>query len=483
MIESVVANIRSRQFTKLAPRSIVIVLTLGLASVLGTRASTNFVALIFGVVFIAVILIRPGLGPTALVLAAILVRVQVGTGTDVSFNAAFLLVPILLGVWMLGSLVSRQTVRTAASPTLAPLFAFLVSGLLSLLIGTALWDPGVPRSNNLVLVQLTQWAIFAFSAGAYWLAAVLILDLAWLRRLTVLFVSLAGILVTLRLVPEIGDFASKYTTMALIWPPSIMLLTALSCGQLLYNRRLPLGAKSLISLLLGVILVYAFVTRREDTSVWIGVAGALSALIWLRFPRLRWPLFIGIIALMAMGMLVPAVYNFAGGDEEWTVSGGSRLVLIERVVEVAMRNPITGLGPAAYRSYAGMQPLAYQRAYWLQPAVNSHNNYVDLFAHVGLLGLVLFGWFAVSYARSGLRLRQRYTEGFAAGYVNAMLAVGFGSLVLMLFADWMLPHVYNIGFTGFQASVLVWLFMGGLVALDNMTDGERGKEEERRNVG
>jgi len=30
--------------------------------------------------------------------------------------------------------------------------------------------------------------------------------------------------------------------------------------------------------------------------------------------------------------------------------------------------------------------------------------------------------------------------------------------------------VYNIGFLGFQASVLVWLFLGGLVALEQIAD-------------
>ena len=43
------------------------------------------------------------------------------------------------------------------------------------------------------------------------------------------------------------------------------------------------------------------------------------------------------------------------------------MALIGRVIEVTMRNPITGLGPAAYRSYARMTPLPYQRAYWLEP--------------------------------------------------------------------------------------------------------------------
>ena len=39
-------------------------------------------------------------------------------------------------------------------------------------------------------------------------------------------------------------------------------------------------------------------------------------------------------------------------------------------------------------------------------------------------------------------------------------------------ADWALPFVYNSGFPGFQASVLLWLFLGGLVALDVRTQGE-----------
>jgi hypothetical protein len=38
----------------------------------------------------------------------------------------------------------------------------------------------------------------------------------------------------------------------------------------------------------------------------------------------------------------------------------------------------------------------------------------------------------------------------------------------MLFGDWILPFVYNIQFTGFQASVLLWTFLGGLVTLEQV---------------
>ncbi len=65
--------------------------------------------------------------------------------------------------------------------------------------------------------------------------------------------------------------------------------------------------------------------------------------------------------------------------------------------------------------------------------------------------------------------KAKVTGGFATGYVNGVLAAWTGALALMLFADWipLALHVYNIGFGGFQASVLVWLLLGGLVARES----------------
>jgi hypothetical protein len=57
-------------------------------------------------------------------------------------------------------------------------------------------------------------------------------------------------------------------------------------------------------------------------------------------------------------------------------------------------------------------------------------------------------------------------SGFAIGYANGMVAAGVAAMAIMFLADWVLPYVYNIGFPGFQASVLLWLFMGGLVVLE-----------------
>jgi uncharacterized membrane protein len=94
------------------------------------------------------------------------------------------------------------------------------------------------------------------------------------------------------------------------------------------------------------------------------------------------------------------------------------------------------------------------------------------------VGLGLFLWFAGELTRLGFRLRNHFTDGFGAGYVNAMLSIWAGALVVMLLLDWILPFVYNVGFPGFQASVLVWMFLGGLIALDAISKRETPAEAE-----
>lgn len=451
----------------------VVAAVLLLSGWLGLHASVRPLIMMAGAMTAAALLQRPGLGLPALITAALLIPYQVGTGTEVKLNPAALLVPGLLLLWLL-AMLRRGGVRLAPSRTTLPLALFLGAGLLSLGIGNVTWDPAVPRGGNFTLVQLAQWAIFAFSAGAFWLTGNLVGDERTLKRLTDFYLLVAGGLALVRVLPGAGRLFALVDTGAVDRAPFWMLLTAVAGGQLLYERQSsPLRRAGLWAIMLAV-FYYSFSLQRELVSNWIGVVAAAGALVWLRFPRLRAPI-ISLAMLMAViGILFPAVYGFAGGDAEWQLSGGSRLVLIERVVGVALRNPITGLGPAAYRPYANMQPLFYNGAYWIAPQINSHNNYVDLFAHVGLLGLAFFVWFTWEVGRLGLQLRSRYQEGCAAGYINGMLAAGAGSLVIMALADWVLPFVYNIGFPGFQASVLVWLFLGGLVALENFRGQESG---------
>jgi O-antigen ligase len=449
-----------------------------LAALLGAYASRRLLLLLAGGIGGLALLQRPVLGFLALVIVALVVPLELGTGTEVTLTPATLLVPGLFGLWLLDGM-GRKDLRLPPSRTTKPLLLFLLAGLLSLGVGHVLWDPVVPRPSHFLLVQLAQWAIFAFSAFAFWLVGDIVRDEAWLRRLTWTFLALAGSLAILWVLPGVRRWVNSITAIfSLTRAPFWTLLAALAGGQLLFNLALGRGQRLFLLTVLGAVLYCAFVVQRQRISDWLGVIAVAGVLFWSRFPRLRW-LVVGLLALLAVaGLLVPIVYEFAGGEDEWIMSGRPRLALIERVIQVTMRNPITGLGPAAYRPYAREKPLPYRHIRWWNPNVSSHNNYVDLFAHTGLLGLGLFLWFMVEVGLLGLRLRVRLKEGFGAGYVNGMLAVGAGATVIMMLADWILPFVYNVGFSGFPVSVLVWLFLGGLVAVERMGVESRSLYQE-----
>lgn len=442
---------------------LIVVAVFALALLFGLRTSMNWLIFILGIVGAAVLLLQPMLGLLAMPVVALIVRQSFGTGTQVQLNSAALLVPVMLGVLLL-DLVVRKNSHLVRSRTFLPLGLFLLAALLSLLIGNATWDPFVPRNTNFIWVQLGQWTIFSLSAGAYFLTAQLVREERWLRRLTWTFLILGGGLAILRVLPFDVSLFQDIATVGLNRAPFWMLLAAISGGLLLFDGEQSRGQRIYLLGILVVVLYFSFVIARKSSSTWVGVSAALAVLVWLRWPRFRWVIVVSIVLLLAAGILFPAVYNFAGGEADWERTGLGRVVLIERVVEVSMRNPITGLGLASYRVYAATRPLGI----WDVPQVSSHNNYVDLFSQVGLVGMAIFTWFVIEVARLGNDLRGRYSRSFASGYVHSMLATLASALVLMLFADWILPFVYNIGFPGFQASVLVWLFLGGLVALDQM---------------
>lgn len=456
-------------------RMLIVAAVVVVAALAGMVASTPVLALLLVIAGGLVVLRRQELMLFAILFAALLVPIQINTGTDVALNVTAFLVPATAILWFLSMILSRR-ISFVPSRLNRPLFVFLIAGLFSLLIGLVLWDPIVPRSSHFVLVMLAQWAIVAFSAIALLLTANLVRSERLLRRLTFVFLLVGGTLALLSIIPGLGAALQlhRLLTVAFIRAPLWVLLAALAGGQLLYNRGLSLPWRFFCLLVIGTSLVYCFLLQRAVVSNWLGVMVALFMLAWLRWKKLRPLAVLLILLLLATGLLLPAVYEFAGGEAEWAESGGSRLALIGRVLDMTWRhNPITGLGPAAYRPYGFVEPLRYGNALWWEPRISSHNNYVDLFAHFGMIGLAIFIWFAVETARLGLNLRARCTTGFAAGYINAMVAAGAGSLVIMLLADWILPFVYNIGFDGFQASVLMWLFMGGLVVLD--IRGERGR--------
>jgi hypothetical protein len=66
------------------------------------------------------------------------------------------------------------------------------------------------------------------------------------------------------------------------------------------------------------------------------------------------------------------------------------------------------------------------------------------------------------------RLKDHVPEGFPRAFVIGVLGGWVATLATGMLGDWVLPFVYNVGLVGFRSSVLGWLFIGGLVAIEQI---------------
>jgi O-antigen ligase len=141
---------------------------------------------------------------------------------------------------------------------------------------------------------------------------------------------------------------------------------------------------------------------------------------------------------------------------------------------VLPRSPVFGLGLANYKYYwniPGFVPLSRIAAGWDKwnawgYAIPSHNMFMDIFAQTGLLGIGLFLWGMGILLWIIIQVSRNLKPGFLRAYVLGVLA-GFIAMLVgsFLFADWLIPFVYNITITGFRHSVYSWILVGSVVGI------------------
>jgi O-antigen ligase len=253
------------------------------------------------------------------------------------------------------------------------------------------------------------------------------------------------------------------TTGSIFW----VWMLAITYSQFLYNRDL----KNIWRLvLLGLVVATLFVAMYLGygwKSGWIPPLVAMGVITWLRFRRFRYILTIGgviLIWLIASELIQSDQYSYVTRLEAWKI-------ILNEIIRV---NPIFGLGPANYRFYTPLFPIM---GYWVE--FNSHNNYIDIIAQIGVLGLIAFLWFAWEVWRLGWGLLKINLSGFSNAYVVGAMGGLVGMLIAGMLGDWVIPFVYNVGLKGFRASVLGWIFLGGLVAIQHIYETKQPETEER----
>ena len=232
-------------------------------------------------------------------------------------------------------------------------------------------------------------------------------------------------------------------------------LVALTFSQAFLNRKLLLRWRII---LFGIVLIALYVAYFQAggwKAGWIPPGVAIAAIVGFRYLR---------PALVLIPFAIVPLYSFAIEIINTDLySWITRLEAWKIIIEIVKVNPILGLG---FGNYYWITPL-FPILGW-EVSFNSHNQYVDILAQTGILGLTCFLWFFWEIGRLGWRMRNRVPAGFPRAYAYGALGGLAGTLVAAALVDWVLPFVYNLGLNGFRASVIVWIFLGGLVGLNQI---------------
>lgn len=435
---------------------IALLLTVALAYV---ASPDNTLLLVFalvglagGVVGVTVLLRWPGFGLVLLIPANMVVPFMVGTGTETGIHATILLLALLAGLWVYEMVHLRKEIRLVSSAPIIPLLLFLVVSVISFFAGQLPW---FLTSSAPVTAQIGGLGVFIFSAVGFLLAAHQFREIRWIEWFTWALLAFGSFYLVFRVVPGLFRYSGNFFTWGATSSQFWNWFLAMAFGQLLFNTKLKIHWRVALLVILAAGVYSAFYQTFDWRSGWLPPLVSMAVIAALYDWRLA--------ALMVVGGLVltPGVLQDLIATDEYSYS--TRLDAWIILLEIIRVNPILGLGPANYYYYT---PLYEIRGYSVR--FNSHNQYLDLIAQVGILGLVMIVWFYMAVARVAWRLRNQVPEGFPRAYVYAAIGGLAGTVASGMLGDWFLPFVYNVSIAGMRSSILGWLFLGGLVAIEQM---------------
>jgi len=457
-------------------RLLIIPAVLLVSFVLAPRSGSNITRLIVALPFLYLAMTTlsrwPALGLIGLVVASISFQQEIVH----VLGLTTLLTLGLAGLWLLDMIVRQGRIEILPLRPFLPFFLLIVIGLLS--IGTAQF-PYFPVSPAPIDAQFGGLLIIVVAFLVFLLAAHQITSVAWLKWLTFVFVGIGGSYLILRYIPGTGRLQSQLiswqvlnNTMFWCW------LAAMAFSQGLFNKQLaPYWRGTLIVVALAV-LFKTYTDTTDWVSGWLPASVALVAIVWIARPRLAYVLtLVGgfVVATQMTAILENLIYV---GDNVYSET--TRLEAWRIIFEITSVNPLLGTGFANYSFYTPLFPIL---GWYVQ--FNSHNNYVDIIAQTGILGLLCLLWLYAEIGRVGWRLYlmvRDEDDWFVRAYVYGVLGGFVATVMSGMLGDWVLPYVYNITIRGMRASMLPWLFLGGLLAIEQILIRQRVKHAKQDRV-
>lgn len=460
----------------LIQRIVIIPLVLLASVVLSQRVGGKTAYLIIalpGLVAGAVALIRwPALGLLVLVAASLSftseIVYSIGLTTIITLGLA--------GLWFFDMFVRRREISISPFPSLLPFLLLIVVGLFSLGMAQLPWYPVSPAPLD---AQVGGVLIFIVAFIGFLMAAHHLTSIVWLKWFTFLFLGIGGTYLALRFIPGTNriramTMSPNVITHSMFW----CWLAALSFSQALFNKELAPQWRGLLFAITGAVLYITLFETRAWVSGWFPVLVAIVVVVWVAKPRAAVVLtVVGAVLIMTQMSTIMENLIYVGDNE---YSEMTRLEAWRIVFQITSVNPLLGVGPANYSFYTPLFPIL---GWFVQ--FNSHNNYVDIIAQTGILGMACLLWLYIEIGRVAwrvYRLVKEEQDGFLQAYVYGTLGGFVATVSAGMLGDWVLPYVYNITIRGMRASILPWLFLGGLVAVEQLLLRRRAQQVPREDI-
>ncbi|GAP10788.1 lipid A core - O-antigen ligase [Bellilinea caldifistulae] len=411
----------------------------------------------FVVILGALVLLKwPGAGFPILIMASLIVPIRISTGTQTSINSAMIVSIGMIGLWVFDMLTRQKQIRLLPAAVIKPSIVLIIVAIIAFLFGQLPWYPG--RSASL-FSQLGGLSLFILLTLTLIVTIHRLTDLKWLQATVWVFIILGGIYNFAFLIPPFRPYVNRFFQRAVLDSLFWLWLLVLTFGQAYLNHGLSPKLRILLGFSAIAILYNLFIMKQSWTSGWFPALVAVFFVVLFTRPKLTIPL----IGLGGLLFLISSQFTndlIMGGDNEYSLV--TRLEAWKILGEIIKANPIFGLGPSNYYFFT-----PFYRILGYSVSFNSHNNYIDIVAQIGLLGLAAYFWLIFEIFSSGWRARKLIeNQNFEYAFVYSALGGVGGVLAAGMFGDWVIPFVYNVGMEGFRASVLGWVFMGALVFIE-----------------
>ena len=388
--------------------------------------------------------------PVIVLFSALFLRISFSTGSSSRLVLSLALATGLIFLWFLQMFLERRI--HFRPPTVAiPVFLFCFSTLFSLVWGILVRDPNVVIWGSFPFVQLASTLVIIMSVLTMLMTGNLVTKEATLILMVSIFL-IGGVMGLIRNFLKI-DLPINSAGLFAMWAVSIASALAI------FNQKIPLMIRGALIILAGLWIYWGYGLHITWLAGWVPLFFVIIGVGFIRSPKLA------VFLLFILTLMAVLNWDFMEStiQLENQNSGVTRIGAWKQNWIITKDHLLFGTGPAGY--------AAYYMSYFPRQAMATHNNYLDMLSQIGIVGCIFMFWFfgVILWKGWKLVLRLRGQRNFMEALAAACLAGTLGGMMMMFFGDWLFPFAYTQSIAGFDYSVYNWIFMGVILAMDQMT--------------